>query len=237
MAFSLLSFEKNQMKKASPAEIFNTETMLPISEVRGDTIILKDGWLRGVLRVDGVNLDLKNADEQQIILERYKRFLNGLDFPIQILVRNNYLDLSPYIAYMQKNVWRIENEALRDQGESYVSFLEQINVAQGLLYVKEFYIIVPLYDSGTKTDENNMKLSRLDKLLAVLNPKDSAEQIVARYRTFLRIKSQLDTRCAVVKDALMPLGMSVERLDTSDIIALLFQTYNPASHKWQSNPV
>jgi hypothetical protein len=53
--------------------------------------------LRAILRVDGVNLDLKDSEDQQAILERYKRFLNGLDFPIQILVRNTYLDLTPYI--------------------------------------------------------------------------------------------------------------------------------------------
>lgn len=142
---------------------------------------------------------MKNSDEQQIILERYKRFLNGLDFPIQILVRNNYLDLTPYVQYMQKNVNRIENDALKEQGQNYISFLEQINVAQGLLYVKEFYIIVPLYDS-IKNDEAMMKQSWLDKLLSALNPKDSAESIVARYRGFLKTKSQLDTRCSVIAE-------------------------------------
>ena len=86
---------------------------------------------------------------------------------------------------MQKNVNRIENDALKEQGQNYISFLEQINVAQGLLYVKEFYIIVPLYDS-IKNDESMMKQSWLDKLLSALNPKDSAEAIVARYRGFLK---------------------------------------------------
>ncbi len=233
MAFSLLSFEKNKIKKAKPDELFNTETMLPISEIRSDTVILKDGGLRAILHIDGVNLDLKNADEQQIILERYKRFLNGLDFPIQILVRNTYLDLSPYVAYMQKSVDRIDNEALKQQGENYISFLEQINVAQWLLYVKEFYIIVPLYDS-VKGDESQMKSSWLDKLLSALNPKDSAEAIMGRYRSFLKTKSQLDTRCSVITEGLNGLGMHVERLQTSDIVSLLFQTYNPSLHKWQS---
>ncbi|MEI7478005.1 MAG: hypothetical protein WCJ81_06005 [bacterium] len=41
--------------------------------------------------------------------------MNGLDFPIQILVRNNYLDLTEYITYMQKNVAKIDNEALKQQ--------------------------------------------------------------------------------------------------------------------------
>lgn len=231
--FTLLSFEKQNIKKAKPEQMFSTENMLPISEIRWDTVILKDNWLRAILKIDWVNLDLKNSDEQQIILERYKRFLNWLDFPIQILVRNTYLDLTPYISYMQKNVSKIENEALKDQWKNYITFLEQINVAQWLLYVKEFYIIVPLYDSGI-AENTKIKKSWLDKLLDAMNSKDSAETIVSRYRTFLKIKSQLDTRCALITDGLSGIGMGVERLWTSDIISLLFQAYNPSLHKSQS---
>jgi hypothetical protein len=236
MAFTLLSLEKQKVKKAKPEQMFSSESMLPISEIRGDTLILKDGWLRAVLRVEGVNLDLKDGDEQMIIIERYKRFLNGLDFPIQILVRNTYLDLTPYIWYMQKNVSKIDNEALKDQWEKYISFLEQINVAQGLLFVKEFYIIVPLYESSYN-EENQIKQWWLDKLLKALNAKDSAESIVWRYRTFLRIKSQLDTRCNLIIEWLGGIGMHVERLWTNDIISLLFQAYNPSLHKSQSEVV
>lgn len=233
MAFTLLSLEKQKIKKAKPEQIFSTENMLPISEVRGDTVILKDGGLRAILKVDGVNLDLKNSDEQQIILERYKRFLNGLDFPIQILVRNTYLDLTPYIAYMQKNVSKIENEALKWQWDNYISFLDQINVAQWLLYIKEFYVIVPLYD-GSQNEEDQIKQSRLNKLLKALSPKDSAESIVARYRSFLKTKGMLDTRCALITEGLAGLGMHVDRLGTSDVISVLFQAYNPSLHKAQS---
>jgi hypothetical protein len=64
------------------------------------------------------------------VIERYKRFLNGLDFPLQIHVRNTYLDLMPYVNYMEKNVARIENDILKEQGENYVAFLQQINLAQ-----------------------------------------------------------------------------------------------------------
>ncbi|MEI6118332.1 MAG: hypothetical protein WCP92_03670 [bacterium] len=50
--------------------------MLPISEIRNDTLIMKDGGLRSILRINGINLDLKNGEEQQIVLEQYKKFLN-----------------------------------------------------------------------------------------------------------------------------------------------------------------
>jgi len=221
------------MKKKKPEQLFSTEHMLPISELRGDTIILKDGGLRAILRVDGVNLDLKDGDEQAIIIERYKRFLNGLDFPLQIHVRNTYLDLTPYVTYMQDHVTKIENDALKAQGDAYVSFLQQINVAQGLLYVKEFYIVIPLYDGG-KGEESMMKPSWIDKIMKALSPRDSAESIVGRYRSFLRKKSELDSRCAVIGEGLQALGMRVERTQTTDLVSLLFQTYNPSLHKGQS---
>ena len=117
MVFDLTS--KKKIQKSKQVNMFNTETMLPVSEIKNETIILKDGWLRAVLRIQGLNLDLKNFEEQQIILEQYKKFLNGLDFPLQILVRNTYLDLSDYLGYVKGNVEQLFNPNLKQQGEAY----------------------------------------------------------------------------------------------------------------------
>jgi hypothetical protein len=77
-----------------------------------------------------MNLDLRNDDESLIVLEQYKRFINALDFPIQIMVRNTYLDLTQYIDYMQRNVKIIQADALKEQGQNYVSFLDKISLQQ-----------------------------------------------------------------------------------------------------------
>jgi hypothetical protein len=107
--------DKQKIQKTAPDSLFNTETMLPISEIRDGIVILKDGGLRSIIKVEGLNLDLKNYDEQQVVLEQYKRFLNGLSFPLQILVRNTYLDLTEYLSYMRNNISKIDNVALKDQ--------------------------------------------------------------------------------------------------------------------------
>ena len=83
-------------------------------------MVLKDGGLRAVIKVSGLNLDLKNADEQDVVIQQYKRFLNGLDFPIQILVRSTYLDLTHYLNYMKDNVKNIDNDTLKQHGDQYV---------------------------------------------------------------------------------------------------------------------
>ena len=221
----LLDFDKSKVKKWQTDNLFNTETMLPISEIKNGIIILKDGWLRSVLKVDWLNLDLKNYDEQQVILEQYKRFLNWLSFPIQILVRNTYLDLTEYLWYLRKNLKDIDNAALKKQWNSYVSFLEWIDNQQWLIYVKEFYIIVPYYQDELDADQINR--SWRDKFLNILNAKDDVEMIVQRYRSFIKNEQSIQTRENVLIAWLNDLWMSAERIDTAGIVSLLFRMYNP----------
>lgn len=224
--------DQSKIQKSKHDKVFNTETMLPISEINNDTIILKDGWIRGILKVTGLNMDLKNFDEQEIVLQQYKRFLNGLNFPIQLLIRNTYLDLSGYLTYLKKNIKKIDNKELKGQGDAYTTFLEKIDLQQGLIYVKEFYIIIPFYTGGNDNKEINKV--RYKKLMNVLNAKDSTEKVVARYRGFLKGKSQLDTRCNLIIDWLNGLGIPVNRVSTADIINLLFRCYNPLLHNDQA---
>ncbi len=224
--------EQNKIQKGKHDKVYNTETMLPISEIRNSTLILKDGGIRAILKVTGLNVDLKNYDEQQIILEQYKRFLNGLQFPIQILVRNTYLDLTNYINYMNQNVGNIDHPTLKQQGQEYINFLQEIDSQQWLIFVKEFYIIVPYY--GNEDDNNEINKARRKKFLNVLEAKDSVERIVGRYRQYLKGEKMLETRCNILMEWLNSIGIPTEKLEVSDIISLLFRCYNPTLHGAQA---
>ena len=225
-------WEQTHIQKTKPENMFNTETMLPISEIKSETLILKDWWLRSILKVEWINLDLKNSDEIWIILEQYKRFLNWLWFPIQIVVRNNYLDLSKYLNYVEKNISVITNPILKESGNSYLSFLQNIDSKQWLIYEKSFYIVIPYYE--WEKDESSIKKSWMTKILDTLNTKDDVEKIVQRYRSFQKNKDMLDTRCNLIIDWLWGIGIKAEKLSTPEIISLLFNYYNPLLHNAQS---
>ena len=225
-------WDKTKIQKLKHENLFNTETMLPISEIRNDTIIMKDGGLRAILRINGINLDLKNGDEQQIVLEQYKKFLNWLEYPIQILIRNTFLDLSNYLTYIDTNIQNIENPVLKSQGEAYYRFLQNIDMQQGLIYNKEFYVVVPYYEG--EQDKGQIQRTRWGKLLDVLNAKDTVEKVVARYRVFLRGRTALDTRVNLIVDGLNGMGIGAEKIPTSDIISLIFRCYNPLLHSSQA---
>lgn len=228
---SVLEEQLIQKNKKSD-QLYNTERMLPISEIHDDTVILKDGGLRAIVKIEGLNLDLRNDDETIVILEQYKRFINSLDFPIQILIRNTYLDLTQYIDHMQRSVATITAPALKAQWSQYIDFLDKISLQQGLIFIKEFYIVIPYYSSSN--DNSLIKKPRWQKLLAVLETQEWVDKIVSRYRGFVKQRRLLDVRANVAIEWLRAIGLKTERLQMKDIVTLLFSAYNPAVHVSQS---
>lgn len=229
------NLQNKQVQKGRQEQQFNTETMLPISEINDGLCILKDGGIRAILKADGINLDLKNFDEIQSILEQYKRFLNSLEFPLQFLVRNTYLDLREYLHYVSSNVDRLTTGALKDQGQHYLSFLDDINMKQGLIYVKQFYIVVPYYVG--EMDADQVKKPWRSKFMDALNAKDDVESVVSRYRNFVKGQKMINTRIALVQEGLWSLGIQTQQLSTKEVISLLFSMYNPLLDSTQSQVI
>jgi hypothetical protein len=57
-----------------------------------------------ILEISTINFLLKSSEEQDALVERYRSMLKALTFPVQIIVRNQPLDLQPYIALVQSQV-------------------------------------------------------------------------------------------------------------------------------------
>src|SRR6516164_11381524 len=81
--------------------------MVYLRETKGDMLCLyapgsptKRSY-RAVLEVSPINFSLKAEEEQEAIIERFGALIRSLSFPLQILVRNQRLDLVPYIQRLQ----------------------------------------------------------------------------------------------------------------------------------------
>src|SRR6266436_10085357 len=90
------------MKQAHPQASVQRE-MLYLRETSGDMLCLYAPGspprrsYRAVLEVAPINLALKAQEEQEAIIERFGALIRSLSFPLQVLVRNQRLDLLPYI--------------------------------------------------------------------------------------------------------------------------------------------
>ena len=209
----------------------STDKYLNISEIRWDTIVLKDWGLRAIIRCSWLNIDLRNSEEQKIVAERYSRFLNSIDFPIQILLRSTYLDLSDYLSYVKSNIDSVENEVLKWQWEQYFDFLKKLNDSQWLLFTKEFYVVVPYYAFD---DNKQIKQSQFNKIMSALSNTETAESIANKLRQLYKWRKHLDQRCSLVQNWLSWIWLQSKRLEFKSIVWLLFEVYNPLSLKKQS---
>jgi hypothetical protein len=88
-------------------------------------------------------------DEQDSIIISFQRFLNSLDFPIQIIIRSKKLDIENYLNNLNDLAMKQTNELIQNQTYDYIAYLRKlVEVAQ--IMKKEFYIVIP-FDNN----ENN----------------------------------------------------------------------------------
>ena len=76
----------------------SVQEILPLEEISGDVVRLRGGDYRCVLEAQGIHFALKSEPEQEAILAGYRRFLNGLTYPLQVLVRLVPADVEGYLA-------------------------------------------------------------------------------------------------------------------------------------------
>jgi hypothetical protein len=81
-----------------------TQEFVPVEEVRGGVVILKNGGYRGIMMCSSLNFALKSEDEQRAIIGGFQNFLNTLDFSVQIVVHSRKTDIRPYLRFF-RSAW------------------------------------------------------------------------------------------------------------------------------------
>ncbi len=93
-----------------------------------------------VLQVESVNYSIKPEEERKAIIYAFQKFLNSLDFPIQIIMNTGVLDLDSYLKASEKR--EIKGEIFKEIYKEYVNFLKSI-VWDNSILNKSFYIVIP----------------------------------------------------------------------------------------------
>jgi len=203
--------------KTKKAHIGNpTQNFLKLSEIREDTIIMNDGTLRAILTVSSTNFDLKSQEEQNALIFSYQRFLNSLEFHIQILMQSRKMDIADYTEKLKVIMNRQTNELLRMQTTEYIDFIDKL-VESANVMNKNFYVIVP-YDISVAPAGGGF----FSKLLGT----GKTKEISNREQSFIDNRKQLDERVGSVANNLASSGMRVVRLNTDQLIELIYSSYN-----------
>ena len=197
-----------------------TQKFVDIDTVKEGTVILKNGSLRKIIMVSGLNFDLKSEEEQGLITYAYQNFLNSLDFSIQIFIHSRRLNIEGYIKKLEAREKEEPNELLKIQVAGYREFISSF-VSQNPIMNKTFFLVIPFDAPQIPTSAGG--------ILGLFGKKNAATADADKEKDFQHQSMQLGQRVDRVLAGLSAIGLQSMTLDNEAVIELFYNLYNPES--------
>jgi hypothetical protein len=204
-----------QQQTQTKAQKNSTLSFLEIAEIRDSVCILKENEMRAVIAVSSANFALKSYEEQNKIIGAFQGILNSIDFPIQICLQSRKLDLNSYIDRLKQLEYQQKNDLLRVKMQEYVSYIESLLNEYNIMN-KDFYVVVGFEPIKVKED-------LLTQVQRIFQP---VKYIRQEREEFLNNRKQLMSRIDNVASKLSSLDLKTEVLNTEQLIALYYNSYN-----------
>jgi type IV secretory pathway VirB4 component len=199
----------------------STQQFVDVDEIKDGVVKLKDGGLRAVIMVAGINFELKSEDEQNIITAGYQDFLNSLDFSIQVVIHSRKINIDGYLEKMRVRREQEQNELLRNQIDEYIEYIKGF-IKENEIMSKAFFAIVPYEGGGVGNIKKGfMGLFRGKSRNAKKEKNESDEQKLV----------QLRQRVDQTLSGLERMGLRAVVLNDQELTELYYNLYNPESAK------
>ncbi len=194
----------------------STQQFVDVKEIRDGTVVLKNGSLRRILLVSGINFELKSEEEQNIITYAYQNFLNSLDFSVQFIIHSRKMNIGGYLDKLRDRKEQETNELLKNQIVEYIEFIRSF-VESNEIMAKTFFVVVP-YDSIVVPKGGK-------KFLGFLGFGRKGDGVLEK--TFEKKMIQLNQRADQIMSGLVQVGLRVVPLNDEELIELFYNLYNP----------
>jgi hypothetical protein len=199
----------------------STQNLVSIREIRDNVLILKDGSMRTIVEVSAINFELRSEDEQIAIIQNFQRFINSVDFPLQICIVSRRLYIDNYLKLAAEASGQLDNELLRIQAGEYIKFVKELSSLTNIMS-KKFFIAVPYYIFETPS-----KTGIFQSIKSALGSGNSTAQISEE--KFSLYKNQLMQRAELIFGGLVGLGLKTRLLERDELVKIFYEFYNPVT--------
>ncbi|OGM99638.1 MAG: hypothetical protein A3B91_03880 [Candidatus Yanofskybacteria bacterium RIFCSPHIGHO2_02_FULL_41_29] len=206
--------------RSVPTPTPSTQQLVSIREIRDNIVLLKDGSIRAIIEVSAINFELRSEDEQIAIIQNFQKFINSLDFPLQICIVSRKLFIDNYLKLAVEASGQLDNELLRIQASEYIKFITELSSLTNIMS-KKFYITVPFYifESPTKTGLFQSVKSAMGSASGTIQLSDEK---------FAIYQNQLMQRAELVFGGLVGLGLRTRLMEKDELVKVFYDLYNPA---------
>ena len=133
-----------------------------VKEIKDNIIYTSDNRKLAILKIEPVNFSIKPQGTQEAIISSFQKFLNSLDFPVQIIMNTESLNLSDYFREIENNA----EKSFSGLFPKYKEHLEKI-ISQKNILNRNFYLIIP------EKHDLEIQLSLCQKKLETIGLKSS----------------------------------------------------------------
>jgi type IV secretory pathway VirB4 component len=207
----------------------DTKELIEIKEIKYDTVILKNGGLRQIIVVGGINFALKSEEEQNIIIQAYQDFLNSLEFPIQIVIHSRKINIEKYLNYLKEQEKNESSELLKNQMDEYIEFIRGF-VKENAIMTKTFFVVVPYFSIDITSETKNV-ISKISFLSSKNNQSNSSAN---QNQSLIESINQLNQRTNDIIEGLAAIGLDAVRLGNEELLELFYNYYNPETIEKES---
>jgi hypothetical protein len=180
-----------------------------LEAIDDDVVRLSGGARRAVVEVGGLDVWLRDEGEREAAVAAFAALLNGLTFPVQILVRVLPIDADAYLERLE-DAARGAPEALATVARDHAAYFRRLSRSRALLE-RRFYVVVPA--SLGPAPARRVRLPGRE-------PAEAAEAAGAAGR-------QLSARCAELARQFGRCGLPVRRLGGVELAGLYHACWCP----------
>lgn len=106
----------------------------PVAGISEDgTLDLGDDGHAVICRASSINFGLRSDDEQEALVAAFGRWLNGLDAPVQVLVRAERADVAAAVGALRDRAGELADPALADAALEHAAFVESLAARRDVL--------------------------------------------------------------------------------------------------------
>lgn len=181
----------------------NAQAYLPFVDIKDDMIDLGGFKYRGIVECTSTNYHLKTEAEKEIIEASFRNFLNSIQYPFSFYIQTKELNYGRILETLEEDIEWTEKECPRLAEYAKIFYNEISNLKKTINNSKQKkkYIIIP-YEEASVMNE--------------LKPDEKYEYS----------KKELDSRINMLVDNLSSMGIRGTRLNTGDIIELMYSIYH-----------
>lgn len=187
-----------------------------VKNIEYDVVWLKNNTMLSILEIKPIDFSTLDDDEKKSIIKSWGKYLNGVDYEIQIICRSVDVDINPLLEGMKKRIEKnpVKTPKMLQEFETTKKWINK-RIEETQARNRKFYIIIPYKDY-----HHHLTFSDFIKMIYSDFTGKKVEYSKKSQKEIDKALHQLQTNVDDVIEKISATGVEANRLNTDQLLSL-----------------